>query len=74
MPIGCLAREEEGRIRLDSVVAAADGSVVIRKSAVGEASEAAQLGLRLADELLDSPARDLLEAARAAAPGNMGAA
>ncbi len=74
VPIGCLAREEEGRIRLDSVVAAADGSVVIRKSAVGEASEAAQLGLRLADELLDSPARDLLEAARAAAPGNMGAA
>jgi len=75
VPIAALAREDGGQIRLEAAVAALDGGSVVRKSAVGNASAPRELGLRLAGELLDSPARELLEAARAAVgPKDIGAA
>lgn len=74
VPIGVLAREDGGLLRLDVVVAAVDGSAVVRKSAMGDRSRAIQLAQGLTEELLDSPAREYLEAARAAATDNIGAA
>lgn len=64
VPIAALAREDDGRIRLEAAVAALDGRSVVRKLATGDAGDPRELGLRLADELLASPARALLEAAR----------
>lgn len=75
VPIAALATEDGDRIRIDAVVAALDGRSIVRMSEFGDASEPVELGLRLADQLLASPARELLEAARnAAGPKDIGAA
>lgn len=75
VPVAALAREHDGQILLEALVAALDGASVVRKSAIGSASAPRELGLQLADELLASPARGLLEAVRAAAgPKDIGAA
>ena len=97
VPIAALAREEGGKLRLDALVAAIDGSSIIRKSATapllgrdnmsrpnngasrpnngGDLGSAEQLGERLAGELLNSPARQLLEIARqTGGPNDIGAA
>lgn len=72
-PIAALAREIGSAFRLSAAVASVDGANVIRKSADGDVSSPEELGIGLAEELLDSPARGLLDAARASA-GSIGAA
>lgn len=75
VPIAALAREESGELRMDALVAGLDGSSIVRKSASGALSTAKDLGERLAAELLDSPAKELLELARrSAVPNDIGAA
>jgi hydroxymethylbilane synthase len=48
-------------LRLEGLVAEPDGSLVLRRSAEGPASRAAELGLRLAREMLDAGAGRILE-------------
>jgi hydroxymethylbilane synthase len=64
VPIAALARQEGGKLRLDALVASTDGTSIVRKSAIGDLGSPEQLGEGLARELLDSPARQLLDAAR----------
>jgi hydroxymethylbilane synthase len=63
-PVGALAEvaeDDEGlEVFLRGVVAALDGSAVVRLSATGPAHEAHEVGQRLAAELLDLGAADLL--------------
>lgn len=66
-PVAALARTDECVLRLKALVAADDGSTVVRRSADGDAAQPAELGVRLAEELLATPAKDLLDRAR---PGN----
>ncbi|MCE5314942.1 MAG: hydroxymethylbilane synthase [Armatimonadota bacterium] len=74
-PVGAHAREIDGRLVLDALVAGLDGSRIVRKSISGELDEWNDLGIRLAGSLLESGARDLLEdARRSEASGNIGAA
>lgn len=63
-PVAALARTDESGLRLEALVAGADGSTVIRRSADGDAAHPDELGERLAEELLATPAKDLLDQAR----------
>jgi hydroxymethylbilane synthase len=51
-----------GRIRLDALVAAPDGSRIVRAALEDQASAAAALGTRLAEQLLAAGAREILAA------------
>jgi hydroxymethylbilane synthase len=62
LPIGAYATVAEGHVRMLSVVAAPDGSEVIRASTAGASSEAEALGAALARELLGRGAQRILEA------------
>jgi hydroxymethylbilane synthase len=63
-PVGALADVGEGdagpEIYLRAVVAASDGSATVRLSATGALGDAEALGRRLAAELLDAGAADLM--------------
>ena len=75
VPIGALARVDEEEIVMDALVAGLDGGSIVRRSAGAPAFAANELGERLAAELLDSPAKELLDLARmSAAPKDIGAA
>jgi hydroxymethylbilane synthase len=62
VPIGAYATVSKGHIRLLAIVAAPDGSRVIRAEAEGEAADAADIGARVAADLLQRGAREILEA------------
>ena len=62
VPIGAYATVSQGRVRLLAIVAAPDGSQVVRAEAEGPAAEAAEIGARLAADLLARGARQILEA------------
>ena len=75
VPIAALAAQEGNRLTMDALVADIDGASVVRKSAFGEASSPEELGGRLAEHLLNSPAKKLLDMARiSAGPKEIGAA
>ena len=64
-PVGALADVVEGEdgdeLYLRAVVLAGDGSVEIRRSAVGDPADAAGVGRRLADEMLADGAAVLMQ-------------
>jgi hydroxymethylbilane synthase len=62
VPIGAHATVDGDRVRLVGVVAAPDGSEVIRAQTSGALGEAAELGRALGGELLERGARTILEA------------
>jgi len=62
VPIGAYATVSGGRVRVLAIVAAPDGTQVIRAEAEGPAAEAAEIGVRLAADLLQRGARQILEA------------
>lgn len=75
VPIAALAEVIDCQLRLDALVAGIDGRCIVRRSADGDISCPEALGARLARELLDSPARGLLDMAReSAGPKDIGAA
>src|SRR5450759_3118081 len=62
VPIGAYATVSREYVRLLGIVAAPDGSQVIRGAAEGAPSNAAKIGARLAADLLESGARRILQA------------
>jgi hydroxymethylbilane synthase len=62
VPIGAYATVSEGHIHVLAIVAAPDGTQVIRAEAEGGAAQAAEVGARLAADLLQRGAREILEA------------
>lgn len=62
VPIGAYATVSEGRVRVIAIVAAPDGTQVIRAEAEGAESDGPQIGAALAAELLERGARQILEA------------
>lgn len=73
-PVGANAREEDGVLILDAMVASVDGSKIIRRSLSGDPDLWEDIGKRLAEELINAGASDILEDARRNAPKYMGAA
>ena len=65
VPLGCLARAEEGRLVVTGLLAHPDGGQVLRDRISGRLEEAAQLGRELADALLHSGGDDILADIRA---------
>ncbi len=63
VPLGAWGRIEAGRLRLDAIVLAADGSEHLRDSASGSPENAEALGRALADKLLAAGAGRLLQLA-----------
>lgn len=62
VPIGAHARIDNGRLYLTGLVAAPDGSQMIRAESEGPVAEAADLGGAMGRDLLDRGARRILEA------------
>jgi hydroxymethylbilane synthase len=61
LPIAAHAVVREKRVRLEGLVAATDGSSMVKDRIKGGLDEAEDLGKRLAHKLLDQGARELLE-------------
>jgi hydroxymethylbilane synthase len=68
VPIAAHATVEGGRLKLDGLVAALDGSRVLRESLEGDAGEAERAGEGLAAKLLDRGAGELLKEENARVP------
>jgi len=62
VPVAGHATLADGRLRLDGLVAAPDGARLVRGALDGAADQAASIGRRLAEQLLDAGARDILAA------------
>ncbi|HEY6126888.1 MAG TPA: hydroxymethylbilane synthase [Candidatus Acidoferrum sp.] len=61
VPLGAWARFERGELALDAVVCSPDGSQHVRQRATAPADQARELGNRVAQLLIDSGAREILE-------------
>ena len=66
VPIGAHATIDGTTLSLDGLVASLDGSTVIRRSTAGAPHEADEIGRRLAEELIESGAAEVLAGAREA--------
>jgi hydroxymethylbilane synthase len=64
IPIGAHAIVDGSTVHLDALIAALDGSAVIRRSSAGSVADAEALGLDLANELLEAGGREVLESVR----------
>jgi hydroxymethylbilane synthase len=62
VPVAGHARIKGGRLRLQALVGAPDGSRRVRGEIEGDVGEATELGLRLAEQLLAAGAREILSA------------
>lgn len=67
VPIAALARVWDGRLSMDGLVAALDGSTLLREHEYGSLADPEALGLRLAARLDSKGARDILKDIRSAA-------
>lgn len=65
VPIGAIAKVEDGVLDLTAIVGALDGSVVFRDGLSGAAEDADGIGRRLARKLADAGADEVLAAIRA---------
>ena len=54
VPIAGLARLEGGRVVMEGLVAGLDGRLVVRRRQGGPAERAAEIGRRLAEEILEA--------------------
>lgn len=63
-PVAALGRIQHGELRLDALVGRSDGSQLLRRSAVGAADAAEELGVQVAETLLAAGAAALLTADR----------
>jgi hydroxymethylbilane synthase len=68
VPIAAHATVEGGRLKIDGLVAALDGSQVMRESLEGDAGEAQRVGEQLAARLLERGAGELLGESNAQVP------
>ena len=60
-PIAAHAKMRDGRVHLVGMVASIDGRQIFKQSIDGSPQAAVNIGTRLADQLLDQGARDILE-------------
>jgi len=60
VPVGAIARIENGKLTLLAMVASLDGKEFIRDTITGSLSDAESLGTQLADNLLTEGAREIL--------------
>jgi hydroxymethylbilane synthase len=61
VPLGAWARVERGELFLEAVVCSPDGTQLVRQRATAPPEQARELGSRVAQLLIDSGAREILE-------------
>ncbi len=61
VPLGAWARFERGELAIDAVVCSPDGAQYVRQRATAQPEQARELGARIAQMLIDSGAREILE-------------
>jgi hydroxymethylbilane synthase len=61
VPIGAWARLERGELVMDAMVCSVDGTQYVRQKASGPPDQAAQLGERMAQFLIEGGARNILD-------------
>jgi hydroxymethylbilane synthase len=61
LPLGAWARMERGELVMEAMVCSVDGLQYVRQKAMGPAQQAAELGQHMAQLLVESGARDILE-------------
>jgi len=61
VPLGAWARFERGELAIDAVVCSPDGAQHVRQRATAPPDQARELGQRVAQMLIDSGAREILE-------------
>lgn len=61
VPIGAYATIAGHQLHLRAIVASADGSVIIRQEGSGTTAQAADIGARLAEALIENGAREILD-------------
>jgi len=66
VPVGAWGRVEAGRLVLDGLVANLDGTKILRASAQGDVAAATEVGRRVAEQLLEQGAAEIIETARLA--------
>jgi hydroxymethylbilane synthase len=66
IPIGSLGQVQGDDLELKGLVASLDGTQVLRSSAIGNRSDTARLGEKLAEKLIEMGAREILAAVRKA--------
>lgn len=64
VPIGAIATLRDGNVYLDGMVGSLDGKTILREQLNGGISESDDLGVRLAEKLIEKGAGDLLAANR----------
>lgn len=70
VPIGAYAAIENGALRLEGMVGSLDGSVIFRDNIQGGSNEAEDLGVRLAEGLIEKGAGELLAETRTKIEGS----
>lgn len=68
IPIGALGQVKDGLLHLEALVASLDGNLMVRDKITGEAGEAEQVGVALAERLLSLGADRILQAVRQVRP------
>jgi hydroxymethylbilane synthase len=66
VPIGTYGRLEHGKLRLNAMIGSLDGKRIVRGEITGETTHAEDLGIRLANDLLENGGREILEEIRRA--------
>ncbi len=61
VPLGAWARIERGELVMEAVVCSIDGTQYVRQKATAQPAQAAELGQRMAQLLLDGGARNILD-------------
>lgn len=64
IPIGAYGQTDNGQLKLMGIVASLDGGEMVRGEVCGVASDAANLGIQLADQLFHSGGKEILEEIR----------
>lgn len=73
VPIGAIATPMDDNIRLEGMVGSLDGKTIIRDHLIGPADEAKELGIRLAELLIEKGANELLAENRIQSEASAGA-
>ncbi len=61
VPLGCFSKVENGVLNLGGFVASVDGTQFIRENISGEISKGAEIGIQLAEKMLEKGAGEILD-------------
>ena len=61
VPLGCYSRVENGTLNMSGFVASIDGKQYIRENISGEITNGAELGVQMAEKMLEKGAKEILD-------------